>query len=179
VPAIGAILYGLWSWGKYGGEACTGDEVDVAKAYCSIFGSVTKKEGGVTVTTTPTPKPVSSPVKEALHGLPSDANYRPEDLAQGSKTQCTRITPKALNCRLTDGGFPDAIALPSEFHGDFYAHLIDPSGVPSEKQWVYYKVNGNIYGPEFPGEFPQNFVNPPSTNWIRVQGSGIIQFTPQ
>jgi hypothetical protein len=171
---VGVVLYGMWSLGKFGAESCDGNETGPAAVYCNIFSMLPKKDGGgVTVNTAPSATPRPPP------RLPVNANFQREDLPPGvKKTVCVTMAIKVMNCRLTDGGFPDAVEIPSEFNGHFNAHLVEPSGIRLDEQWVYYKSpDGTIYGPEFPAPSPELTEIVPVTNWIRLQGSGIVQFT--
>jgi len=109
--------------------------------------------------------------------LPSNANYRPGNLPRGFRVpKCESPGLGALDCELTEGGFPDPIQIPPGWHGHFVTELINSAKVPADQEWVFYKFsNGNIYGPRF--RPPSQEVNVPTeAQSVRVQGRGKLRF---
>jgi hypothetical protein len=108
--------------------------------------------------------------------LPASANYRPENLPRGLRVpKCESPGLGALDCELTEGGFPDPIQIPPGWHGHFVTELINNAKVPPDQEWVFYKFSdGNIYGPRF--RPPSQEVNVPTeAQSVRVQGRGKLR----
>jgi len=78
-----------------------------------------------------------------------------------------------MHCRLTEGGFPDPIELPArEYSGTFVTHFVEPSGIPRKRQYVYYEIDGVIFGPETPDK---TIPEVPGANYLQIQGKGILE----